>query len=132
MRFYFVSLALFSTLFISFTTIAQDKLFNEQAWGIGALVRNAQIPFDTEADNVTSFVPMMFYQGETFFIRGVDGGAHLYERGDWQINAMARMRFFDIPAEFQNQVQGDTIDLGIQWRKSSGKNTHLDLSLIHI
>jgi outer membrane protein len=129
MRFYFVSLALFSTLFISFTIFAQDKLFNEQTWGIGALVRNAQIPFDTEADNVTSFVPMMFYQGETFFIRGVDGGAHLYERGDWQINAMARMRFFDIPAEFQNQVQGDTIDLGIQWRKSSGKNTHLDIEI---
>ena len=57
-------------------------------------MRNAEIPFDTEADNVTSFVPMMFYQGETFFIRGIEGGAHLYQNNDWQFNALARYRFF--------------------------------------
>ena len=55
-----------------------SKVFQEQTWGLGVLFRNAEIPFDTEADNVTSFVPMMFYQGETFFIRGIEGGAHLY------------------------------------------------------
>ncbi len=105
------------------------QVFQEQTWGVGVLMRNAEIPFDTEADNVTSVVPMMFYQGETFFIRGTEGGAHLYQQGDWTVNAMARMRFFDIPAEFQNQVQGDTIDLGIQWRKITQKNSFIDIEL---
>ncbi|KGJ89179.1 MipA/OmpV family protein [Colwellia psychrerythraea] len=107
----------------------KNKIFAEQTWGLGVLVRNAEIPFDTEADNVTSFVPMMFYQGDTFFIRGIEGGAHLYQNNDWQFNAMARMRFFDIPAEYQNEVQGDTIDLGFQARKAFSKGNFLDFEL---
>jgi outer membrane protein len=106
-----------------------SKIYQEQTWGLGVLVRNAEIPFDTEADNVTSFVPMMFYQGETFFIRGLEGGAHVYQHNDWQFNAMAKMRFFDIPAEYQNAVQGDTIDLGFQARRSFSNDSFLDIEL---
>lgn len=106
-----------------------SKVFEEQTWGLGVLVRNAEIPFDTDADNVTSFVPMMFYQGETFFIRGIEGGAHVHQQNDWQFNAMARMRFFDIPAEYQNEVQGDTVDLGFQARKSFSNDSFLDIEL---
>jgi outer membrane protein len=108
---------------------AKNKVFQEQTWGLGVLMRNAEIPFDTEADNVTSFVPMMFYQGETFFIRGIEGGAHLYQNNDWQFNALARYRFFDIPAEYQNAVQGDTLDLGFQARKSFSKDTFFDIEV---
>ena len=42
----------------------------EQDWGLGAFVRHAEIPFATQSDTVTSFVPMMFYQWEHFFIKG--------------------------------------------------------------
>lgn len=129
MHLYRYLLPFVASMFFTFTVIAQEKEFNEKSWGIGALIRHSTIPFDTEADKVSSFVPMMFYQGDTFFIRGIEGGAYLYEHDDWQINAIARMRFFDIPAEFQNQVQGDTIDLGVQWRKTSGKNTYLDVEV---
>ncbi len=115
---------------VSSTTDSKpSKVFAEQTWGLGVLVRNAEIPFDTEADNVTSFVPMMFYQGETFFIRGLEGGAHVYQKDDWQFNAMARMRFFDIPAEYQNEVQGDTIDLGFQARKTFSNDSFFDVEL---
>ncbi|TPH18038.1 MipA/OmpV family protein [Litorilituus lipolyticus] len=121
---------LLSIFLISTHSYASDKkssVFQEQSWGIGALMRNAEIPFDTDADNVTSFVPMMFFQGETFFLRGIEGGAHLYQQDDWQLNAIARMRFFDIPAEYQNAVQGDTIDLGIQARRHFSKHSFLDV-----
>ena len=113
----------------STNNIKARKVFTEQTWGLGVLVRNAEIPFDTEADNVTSFVPIMFYQGETFFIRGLEGGAHLYQQEDWQLNAMARLRFFDIPAEYQNAIQGDTIDLGLQARKTFNDSSFLDVEL---
>lgn len=125
-------LLLLSSLFTSNNSHAFDKksdTFEEQTWGIGVLMRNAEIPFDTEADNVTSFVPMMFFQGETFFMRGIEGGAHLYQQSDWQLNAIARMRFFDIPAEYQNAVQGDTIDLGLQARRQFSKDSFLDVEL---
>ena len=119
----------FSALNIPLHSLASDKAYQEQTWGIGAFIRNAEIPFDTQADNVTSFVPMMFYQGENFFIRGTEGGAHLYQQGGWQFNAMARLRFFDIPAEYQNQVQGDTIDLGLQARRHFDNDSFLDVEL---
>jgi outer membrane protein len=111
------------------SNLSTAKAYEEQTWGLGVLIRNAEIPFNTEADNVTSFVPMMFYQGDTFFIRGLEGGAHLYQSDDWQFNAMARMRFFDIPTEYQNAVQGDTIDLGFQARKSFNEKSFLDIEL---
>ena len=130
----FIVTTLFFTVIFSIDTFGfegktKKQVFAEQTWGIGVLMRNAEIPFNTEADNVTSFIPMMFYQGETFFMRGIEGGAHLYQQSDWQVNAIARMRFFDIPAEFQNQVQGDTVDLGIQWRKTTAKNSFWDIEL---
>ncbi len=120
-----------SLICCSFLTSATEtkKVFQEQTWGVGALFRNAEIPFATEADNVSSFVPMMFYQGDTFYIRGTEGGAHLYQNKDWQFNAMARMRFFDIPAEYQNEVQGDTVDLGFQARKNFSENSFLDIEI---
>ena len=126
-------LALLLIALVSYTNTAnaaeKEKVFAEQTWGVGALFRNAEIPFDTAADNVSSFVPMMFYQGETFFMRGIEGGAHLYKNQDWQINAIGRMRFFDIPAEYQNAVQGDTVDLGLQARRHFSENSFLDIEL---
>lgn len=123
-----LSVFLFSIIFIS-NTQAQEANIQEKTWGLGVLIRNSTIPFNTEADNVSSFVPMMFYQGDTFFLRGIEGGAHLYQQDDWQINAIGRMRFFDIPAEYQNQVQADTVDLGIQWRKVTNEKDYLDVEI---
>ena len=51
----------FAVLNIPLPSIASDRVYQEQTWGIGAFIRNAEIPFDTKADNVTSFLPMMFY-----------------------------------------------------------------------
>ena len=111
------------------TSALADKAYQEQTWGLGLLMRNAEIPFATEADNVTSTVPMMFYQGENFYIRGLEGGAHLIKRDNWQLSAVARMRFFDIPTEYQNAVQGDTFDLGVQWRTNISESNTLDVEI---
>jgi len=89
-------------------------------WGIAAAVRTATIPFTGSNQSVSSFVPMMFFEGEDFFIRGTSGGAHLWKDEDEEVNALARLRFFDIPKEFQNEVQGDTADFGLQYQKDLG------------
>ncbi len=86
-------------------------------WGIAAVVRTAQIPFATQNESVSSFVPMMFYEGEHVFVRGLDAGLHAWEDEDSELNLVTKLRFVDIPSEFQNQIQGDTADVGLQWRQ---------------
>ncbi|MBE0365407.1 outer membrane protein [Pseudoalteromonas ulvae UL12] len=102
----------------------------EQDWGLGAFVRHAEIPFATQSDTVTSFVPMMFYQGEHFFIKGTEGGMHFWQDSHNEINVIGRLRFFDIPAQYQNAVQGDTIDIGLQWHHQLNAQTHLDSEIL--
>ena len=102
----------------------------EKKWGLAFTLRSADIAFDTEVGTVTSVVPMMYYEGEHFFLRGIEGGAHLYDQDTWELNAIARMRFFDIPAEYQNEIQGDTFDFGFQWRNYTSNNHHYDIEVL--
>ena len=96
--------------------IARVRSFQAD-WGIAAVVRTATIPFTGSNQSVSSFVPMMFFEGEDFFVRGTSGGAHLWKDADEEVNALTRLRFFDIPKEFQNTVQGDTADFGLQYQR---------------
>jgi len=83
-------------------------------WGAAAAVRTASIPYASANDSVSSFVPMLFYEGERWFWRGIGGGVHLWEEDNWEINALGRLRFVDLPAEYQNTLQGDDVDFGLQ------------------
>ena len=43
----------------------------EKDWGIAAGFRIAKIPYSlTQEEQVSDFVPLMFYDGDIFFIRG--------------------------------------------------------------
>jgi len=98
-------------------------------WGIAVGFRNAAIPFPAAEDRVSDFIPLLYYQGERFFIRGLTGGLSLYEQGDWQFSLIGRYRYFDIPAEFQNLVRGDGLDLGLRaryaWNDTLSSNIEL-------
>lgn len=54
----------------------------------------------------------MFYDGDTFFIRGLTGGVKLYDEAAWQFSLLGRYRYLDIPREYQNLVQGNEFDIG--------------------
>lgn len=86
----------------------------EKDWGIAVGFRIARIPFATNEEQVADFIPLMFYDGDTFFMRGLTGGAILYKEERWQLNLIGRYRFFDIPAEYQNLIRGNALDVGIQ------------------
>ncbi len=116
-------------LSFSMNTIAKPNA-EEKPWGLGLLVRSASIPFNAEDDKVNSIVPMMFYEGDTFFLRGIEGGSHLLKRTDWELNALGRLRFVDIPNEYQNETQADTFDFGFQWRKNTSDNHHFDVEVL--
>lgn len=103
------------------TDSLEESSGNQQAeWGLAVALRTAQIPYDAKNDSVSSLVPMMFYEGEHFFLRGLAGGVHLWDNDQLELNLLARGRFVDIPDEYQNQVQGDTVDFGVQGRMDRG------------
>ena len=101
----------------------------EKDWGIAFGIRNAKIPYPTEEERVTDVIPLMFYDGDIFFIRGLTGGAKLFNHGQWQLSAIGRYRYFDIPAEYQNLVRGNAFDLGgqIKYKVDSDLEVNLEI-----
>lgn len=91
---------------------ALPKSAPEKDWGIAAGFRIARIPFAAREEQVADFIPLMFYDGDTFFIRGLTGGVKLYNEGQWQFSLIGRYRYFDIPAEYQNLARGNALDMG--------------------
>ncbi len=92
-----------------------ELLTKRSQWGLGISYRSATIPYANVTENsVTSIVPMMFYQGEHFYINGLEAGLHGWKNKNWQLNALVRTRFFDVPSEYQNAAGGDTADFGFQ------------------
>lgn len=106
------------------------KQVQEKRWAVGFLVRSASIPFATEEKTVATLVPLIHYEGDTFFFRTLEGGFRVHRSGPWQISLLGRLRFFDIPAEYQNQIQGDQALWGAQARYAPFGPWHLDLELM--
>lgn len=89
----------------------------EPTWAVGAAFRTATIPFATEEGSVATFIPFVFYEGHgPVYFRGLEGGFTFWKPGDWRFSATGRMRFFDVPVEYQNQIQADNFLWGLQAR----------------
>jgi outer membrane protein len=111
---------------------ADSILAAEPTWAVGVAMRSSIIPFATDERKVSTFIPFVYYDdpGGIFYFRGLEGGATFLRPGDWQFSAMGRLRFMDIPAEYQNQVQGDTFMGGLQARYAPFGPWHLDLEVL--
>ena len=116
--------------FAGSTDTGNERTYTEQDWGLGASMRVGAIPFATEERTVASFVPLMFYHGKYFYMDGIEGGFKLYDTDKWQFRAMGRLRFFDVPAEYQNQIQGNNVLWGIKARFKPIRFTYTDLELL--
>ncbi|KXF82022.1 MltA-interacting MipA family protein [Enterovibrio coralii] len=104
---------------------------HSENWGIAATMRSATIPYtEGGSQNVSSFVPMMFYEDDAFFIHGIEGGLRLWEEDEWRLNAILRMRFIDLPREVQNEIGGDTGDFGFQLKRQWGDGWYSDLDVL--
>ncbi len=104
---------------------------DEATWAVGAAFRSATIPFASDERKVATFIPFVFYEGDSrFYFRGLETGYSFWKPGKWQVSAMGRMRFFDIPRDYQNEIQGDTFLWGVQGRYSLYGPWHLDLEVL--
>lgn len=102
----------------------------EKDWGITAGFRNAKIPFKTEDQSVDDFIPLIFYDGDIFFIRGLTSGIKLYDRDAWQFSLIGQYRYFDIPAEYQKLVQGGGLDVGGQLKYRFNENLETNIEIM--
>lgn len=101
----------------------------EKNWGIAMGIRSANIPFRTDDESVQDVIPLMFYDGDLFFIRGLRGGIKLYNKDAWQFSLLGQYRYFDIPAEYQNLVQGNALDVGgqLKYRINNDLETNFEI-----
>jgi outer membrane protein len=107
-----------------------DRTYPEQEWAIGMALRTATIHFATDERDIATLVPMIFYEGKYVYARGITLGLHFWEPDRWQFSAFGRRRYFDIPFEYQNLIQGDTVDFGLQARYFTMGITHADAELM--
>ncbi|MEJ2362705.1 MAG: MipA/OmpV family protein [Gammaproteobacteria bacterium] len=99
-----------------------NHAYTEQNWGIAIGLRYAEIPYKTASGDrsVVDAVPLLFFDDKHFYIRGLEGGVKLINTEQFKLNALLRYRWFDIPADMQNQVKGDAWDGGVQLRNRMG------------
>jgi len=109
---------------------ATEKIYSEQKWGIGFALRSATIPYAAKDDTVSSIVPMLFFENEYIFLHGLESGLKLYESDDWRFSAITRVHYVDIPEEYQNEIQADTNDIGLQARYKMTNNQFIDLEVM--
>ena len=130
-RIFIIALVLFIPVSIISAQETGDQVQQEKNWAVGLVARIASIPFATgDEKTVSTLVPLIFYEGDHFFMRGIEGGIKLWRSGPWRLSFIGRMHFFDFPKEYQNRLQGDNIDWGIQVRYQPFDLAHLDLELL--
>ncbi|MET0290507.1 MAG: MipA/OmpV family protein [Pseudoxanthomonas sp.] len=89
-----ISLAL---LTLPHTVLAQQVPRPSGQWSVGAGAAVIDSPYAGEGTRVRPF-PMVSYEGDRFFLRGISGGVHLYENAGFRLDALlsARLYGFDI------------------------------------
>ncbi|MEA1920976.1 MAG: MipA/OmpV family protein [Campylobacterota bacterium] len=108
-------------LLIGLIALLPAKEINDYGWLIG--IRAASVPYKTDhSDNVMiSYLPLMWFEGERLFFRATQAGVHLYKNDYLEINALAKLRFVDMPRSSQEYFSSDVIDtgLGVRWHDDS-------------
>lgn len=91
---------------------------NTPAWGASAIYRTADVIYNdaSDVDKVSSFIPMLYYDGDYVFLDGLGGGVYLYNPLSipWNVSLFTQIRFIDTPSTYQNQLGGAATDFGLR------------------
>ena len=79
---------------------------------------------------VNNFVPMLFFENEYIFLHGLESGLKLYESDDWRFSAITRVHYVDIPEQYQNEIQADTNDIGLQAQYKMNNAQFIDFEIM--
>ena len=119
---------------LAFSLLAAQPVLAEskppKEWGLAIGVRSASIPFKSEDDLATDIVPLIYYHGERLNLHGTSAWLELLPKKHWALNALARFRFLDIPEEYQDEVDGNALDYGIQLKYIPIPDVDVDLEFM--
>lgn len=75
---------------------------------------------------------MLFFENDFFFLRGTEGGFHLFTSPDgaFQFSGLSRLRFVDIPTDAQKSSQYDSVDFGFQLRYAKSEVGTVDFEIM--
>lgn len=105
-------------------TPSPDAPPSRWALGLGASVSNGV--YAGEGTRVTPF-PLVSYEGERFFWRGISGGAHLLKRGPWTLDATLSARMDGIERGDFGQLE--LAERGIDRALLEDRDNGLDLGI---
>ncbi|MCE2573418.1 MipA/OmpV family protein [Motilimonas eburnea] len=108
----YTALLFIASLISSFSFAASDYADSPLEWGVAIGLRHADVPFYANDKYVDDVVPLLFYHGERLFLDGVTASYELYQGESLYAGVMGKFRFFDIPRDFQNQINGTGFDMG--------------------
>lgn len=125
---------LLSLLSLSALLYGENSVTEPEDWGLGMVIRGASIPYGDGVipsdSSVTSAVPVLYFKSRYFYMDGLEGGLK-YDIGDnWRVALISRLRFSDIPKEYQGSVQLSTYDFGPQLRYKVTPATFIDLEVM--
>jgi outer membrane protein len=124
---YVITFTIFSVLLLA------KNEYDDLTWGTGIVARSASIPYYDPVvidDTLNDFVPLFYYEDDYVYLHGLTYGFKLYALDNWQFSALGRVRFLNIPQEYQNEVQGDTMDYGLRARYFLYDNQYIDLEVM--
>lgn len=115
---------------------AQTAAPDSPRWSLGAGIGLTDSPYAGEGTKVTP-LPLLRYEGDRFFFRGLTGGAHLFSNSAFSLDAIASLRMDGIDAKdfgrqelarnginrnlLKNRDNGLDLGLVASWRSSVGE-----------
>lgn len=105
---------------------AQSSTSRSERWGIGAGVFVIDSPYAGEGTR-TRAVPLIAYEGESFFLGGTGGGVHLYREGGLSLSAVAsaRLQGFDVNDLGAEELRSNGLDPGLLSDRDDGLDAGL-------
>jgi len=104
-------LATLALLALPATALAQESPPATDAWSLGVGAAVIDSPYAGEGSRVRPF-PLVSYDGERVFLRGISGGVHLHDSSRFKVDAIvsARLYGFDIDDLGRNELIANGLD----------------------
>ena len=115
---------------VSTVTAGDNETKNNPKWGVGIGQRFARSPFSGEDKNVFDVIPVFYYEGERFYLRGLEGGVHLWNNDAFGFDFFIGYRFFDFPEDFDDILNRNTFDAGLRSYYKFAENAQVALNLM--
>ncbi len=108
------------------TSSSEQDALSAGRWRAGVAVAIKDSPYAGEGARITPF-PLITYDGERFFFRGIAGGIHLFNGDVFSLDAMVQGRMDGIDADDFGAAA--LAENGIDRNKLSGRDHGLDAGL---